>query len=126
MSDNQEALTHLKEAETTLAANSAAGYPESIVARTLHKMRQGIAVLEGKILGPKPVVTAADINSIPAVNNRGDKLGPEPVAVPKPIAAPAPVVWIGKYADGFTVEGDRATFPDKSPKGAKRVSVEKK
>lgn len=126
MSDNQEAISHLKESETTLAANSAAGYPESIVARALHKLRMGIAVLEGKKLAAKPVILAENINAIPAVNNRGDKGGPEPVAVEVKPAAPAPIVWIGKYEDGFTIEGDRKQFPDKSPGGAKRLSVEKR
>jgi hypothetical protein len=120
MVNNQdEALVHFDGALADLRNSSAAGYPESWVARTINKLEVGIARLRGKDAGLKPEVVA---NQFPPTKERGSV--PEPV---KPVPAKkAAVVSIGKYADGFTIEGDRSTFPDKSPKGAKRVSIEVK
>lgn len=123
---NQEALAHIKEAEATLNTSSASGYPESLVARAIHKIRMGIAKLEGKTLAPKPEISPESINAIPNPNNRGDKGGAPVAAEDKPEVEEKPVVkqFKGVYEDGFTITGDRSTFPDVSPSGAKRVSVE--
>lgn len=116
------ALPLLKEGLTILRTNSAAGFPESNVAKAITRFEVGIGKLEGEEIALKPDISAGEINNIPATLNRGDK-GKAPELS---VGTKKEVVSIGKYADGWTVEGDRSTFPPKSPGGAKRLSVEPK
>src|SRR5277367_2332005 len=131
MANIEGALTHFKEGLATLRTSSAAGYPESIVAQAINRIEVGIAHLEGKEdeVAVKPILLPENINAIPATLNRGDKnkAVPKPAVVKPSIAKPpAAKKFEAKYADGFTVQkDDRAQFPDTSPGGAKRVSIEK-
>src|ERR1700744_4436597 len=103
---NQEALAHVEAAHAELSNSSAAGFPESYVYRTLQKLKAAIAKLKGEDVTPP--VEPPPVNSVPSPKERG--------AVPQE--------WVGKYEDSWTITGDRSKFPDVSPGGAKRISVE--